>query len=214
MDRRNFFRSEPLAGVLLPDLPVAAGPGDLSLIRVSRRAMATTFEIALPFGTPHAMEAAEEALELIDELEDQLTVYRDTSEVSQLNMMAATGPVIVEQKLFDLLHLAATLTNDTQGAFDIATGSLIRAWGFYKREGRLPPLADLGAARDNSGMRHVILNAEMRSVATISSSLPVSTTTRSSSFPPSAKRLTVSPARALRMVKFHFPSTCLKRSAS
>ncbi len=164
MDRRNFFRSEPLAGLLLPDVPVAAGPGDLSLIRVTRRAMATTFEIALPFGTPNAMDAAEDALELIDELEDQLTVYRDTSEVSQLNRMAASGPVVVEAKLFDLLNLAATLTADTQGAFDIATGSMIKAWGFYKREGRIPPPAELGVARDNSGMRHVILNAEMRSV--------------------------------------------------
>ena len=164
MDRRHFFRSEPIGGLLLPELSVVAVPGDLSLIRVSRQAMATTFEEALPFGTPNAMEAADEALDLIDELEDQLTVYRDSSEVSRLNAAAASGPVVVEEKLFDLLTVAATLTADTQGAFDIATGSLIQAWGFYKREGRIPPPAELQAARDNSGMRHVILNAEMRSV--------------------------------------------------
>jgi thiamine biosynthesis lipoprotein len=170
MDRRSFLGSQQQTGaaLLVPafaDLaPQDAAPGDLTLLRVSRRAMATTFEIALPYGTPNALEAAEDALDLIDELEDQLTVYRDHSEVSQLNARAADGPVVVEPKLFELLTTAATLTNDTAGAFDIATGSLIRAWGFLKREGRVPPPAELKAARANSGTRHVVLNAQARSV--------------------------------------------------
>ena len=47
--------------------------------------MATTFEVVLPFGTPDALAVAEAAFDQLDELEAQLTVYRDTSEVSRLN---------------------------------------------------------------------------------------------------------------------------------
>ncbi len=158
MNRRHFLGQVPFR----PDNPEP--PGDLALIRVSRRAMATTFEIALPFGTPNAIEAAEDALDLIDQLEEQLTVFRDTSEVLRLNATAADGPVIVEEQLFELLAHAVALTKDTAGAFDCATGSLVKAWGFFKREGRVPTARELATARLASGMRHVILDPVAKTV--------------------------------------------------
>jgi thiamine biosynthesis lipoprotein len=145
--------------------PVTVAPTtELTLLRFSRRAMATTFEIALPAGTPDALAAAEDALDLIDDLEDQLTVYRDHSEVSRLNATAAEQAVRVESGLFDLLNQSAAFTADTAGVFDPATGALVKAWGFYKREGRVPPAKELAAARDRSGMRHVMLDAGSQSV--------------------------------------------------
>lgn len=152
MNRRRFLRPESVAGTAGPLLlaPVEPAPlefGDLTLVRVSRRAMATRFEVALPFGTPHAVEAAEAALDAIDDLESQLTVYRDDSEVSRLNATAADGPVAVEPRLFDL-----------------AAGALVKAWGFFRREGRVPPPAELGAARAASGTRHVVLDPGSRTV--------------------------------------------------
>ena len=54
---------------------------NLTLIRVARRAMATTFEIAIPQGTPRAIDAASAALDLIEEVEQQLTIYRDDNPV-------------------------------------------------------------------------------------------------------------------------------------
>lgn len=169
MNRRRFLRPESVAGTAGPLLLAPADPaplafGDLTLVRVSRRAMATRFEVALPFGTPHAVEAAEAALDAIDDLESQLTVYRDDSEVSRLNATAADGPVAVEPRLFDLLERAAGLTRDTRGAFDLAAGALVKAWGFFRREGRVPPPAELAAARAASGTRHVVLDPASRTV--------------------------------------------------
>ncbi len=148
---------------LLADRPEA--PSEFALVRVSRRAMATTFEIAIPLGTHrYAVEAAEDALNLIDELEDQLTVYRDHSEVSRLNATAAGGFVDVEPRLFDLLARCAVWTKESSGAFDIATGALIKAWGFFRRDGRVPPPAELVAAMHATGFRHVVLDVQRRAV--------------------------------------------------
>jgi thiamine biosynthesis lipoprotein len=124
--------------------------------------MATTFEIAIPYGTPHALPAAEAALDLIDQLEEQLTVYRDSSEVSRLN--AAGKADEVEPQMFALLQRCAVLTRETRGAFDAAAGALVKCWGFYKREGRIPTAAELNAAMARTGFRHVILNPESRAV--------------------------------------------------
>lgn len=152
-----------LLDFFLADEPDA--PGEFSLMRVSRRAMATTFEIAIPVGShPNPVAAAEDALDLIDELEDQLTVFRDHSEVSRLNATAVNGSVEVEPSLFSLFSRCAIWTNETAGAFDIATGALTKAWGFYRREGCVPPPRELIAAMRASGFRHVVLDAERRTV--------------------------------------------------
>jgi len=146
------------------DLSPSAAPPEYSLLRAARSAMATLFEILLPAGLHSGPAAADAALDLIDELEDQMTVYRTHSEISQLNERAFAEDVPVESRLFELLKSAAYLTRETNGAFDIAAGALIKCWGFYKREGRVPSVAERTLAMNKTGMRHVILNAEQQTV--------------------------------------------------
>jgi thiamine biosynthesis lipoprotein len=139
-------------------------PTDLSLLRVSRQAMATTFEVILPVEQPLALAAGNDALDLIDDLEDQLTVYRDHSEVSRLNARAPKDDVPVEAELFALLSRAAMLTRETAGAFDIATGALSKVWGFTQRAGRAPTVAERKEAMRRTGMKHVIFDPRRRTV--------------------------------------------------
>jgi thiamine biosynthesis lipoprotein len=173
MNRRDFLHPRRLAQAAGPligavdalQTPEADAAADAVHLRFARRAMATTFEVVVPFGTPHAHVAANEALDEIDRLEDQLTVYRDHSEVSRLNARAGRHPVVVETSLFELLTLAQRLHGETDGAFDIAVGALIKAWGFYRRQGRVPAPAELDAVRGRIGMGHVRLDAERQTVA-------------------------------------------------
>ncbi len=135
---------------------------ELSLVRAGRRAMATQFEVLLPVDQPLGIWAAGEALDLIDELEEQLTVYRDHSEISTINRTAFGTDLPVEPRLFDLLSFASALTHATSGAFDVAMGALIKAWGFYQRSGMVPTVAERSAAMQRTGMRYVILNQAAR----------------------------------------------------
>ncbi len=126
--------------------------------------MATTFELLLPVGHRTATALANEAFELIDQLEAQMTVYRNDSEVAEINRRAGVEAVPVEERLFELLTLAARLAKETFGAFDITSGPLIKAWGFFRREGRVPSPAERQQALDCVGMRNVELNSELRTV--------------------------------------------------
>jgi thiamine biosynthesis lipoprotein len=126
--------------------------------------MGTTFEVMVPFGTPQGVEASETALDLIDLLEAQLTVYRDSSEVSRVNRLASTAPVVVEGQLFDLLAQSARLCEETASAFDISVGALIKAWGFFKRRQQVPAPTDLAEVMNRIGMAHVELDSDHRSV--------------------------------------------------
>lgn len=177
MNRRDFLNPRQLvrpAGEFLgtveevrTDLAQLANDAadDAVLLRFARRAMATTFEIILPFGTPGAQELAEAALDRIDQLEAQLTVYRDDSEVSRLNRSAGNQPVRVESRLFGLLELARQIWHETGGAFDISVGALIKAWGFFRRAGHVPDKEELQSVRQKMGMRHVHLDDKEQTVA-------------------------------------------------
>ena len=132
-----------------PDAP----PGEFSLVRFSRRAMATTFEVAIPAGThPNPIAAATAALDLIDELEDQMTVYRDHSEVSRLNETAADGPVDVEGELFNLFGRCAAWTVQTNGSFDIATGGAHQGVGLFSPRGPRADSSERNAAMARTGI--------------------------------------------------------------
>lgn len=158
MNRREFLQVCPS----VPYTPSAVP--EIALLHFARQAMATRFEIVLPFGTPEALAAAEDALDLIDHLEDQLTVYRDHSEVSRINWDAAEAPVSLEDRLFELLRQAEQITQETEGAFDVTTGALTKAWGFYRRQGRVPTAAERDAVMERVGMRHVDLDEDRRTV--------------------------------------------------
>jgi thiamine biosynthesis lipoprotein len=135
--------------------------------------MATEFEVALPLGTHDATAAAESALDLIDALETQLTVYQDESEICRLNQRACLEAVPVEADLFGLLQLARQLTAETEGAFDLTAGAIIKAWGFHRGPRRVPEPGELAEARSRVGMRHVRLDDERRTARFYRSGLEI-----------------------------------------
>jgi thiamine biosynthesis lipoprotein len=131
----------------------------------SRRAMACEFAIEYHAADGAAAgEAALSALDLVEEIEAQLTIYRDASDVLTLNRLAATEDVEVEPRLFGLLELCARLHAQTRGAFDITSGPLSRIWGFMKREGRQPADAEIAEAVGVVGLKHVALDPSLRTV--------------------------------------------------
>ncbi|MEZ6138988.1 MAG: FAD:protein FMN transferase [Zavarzinella sp.] len=146
------------------DAPTPLVGCDAEVLRVSRMAMATLFEVVTPLGTPKAEFASLAILDQVDELEAQLTVYRPDSEVSLLNERAHAGPVAVAPNLFELLYECALLTRATQGAFDVAMGTLIKAWGFVQRQGRVPTPTERSQAVSQAGTRYLVFDREARTV--------------------------------------------------
>jgi thiamine biosynthesis lipoprotein len=127
--------------------------------------MACEFEAQLAAGrTDGSTQRVLEALDLVESLEDQLTIYRADSEVLRINRNAAREPVPAEARLFALFQLAQQLYRDTKGAFDITSGPLSVTWGFSRRQGRLPTGAEISEALQCVGMDNVILDAANRAV--------------------------------------------------
>lgn len=144
----------------------AAEPPNTALLSVSRSAMACEFEALFNASQrSQALAAAERGLDTVDALEAQLSVFRESSELSKVNREAAAGPVRVEAGLFRLLQFALQLSEQTDGAFDVTASPLWKAWGFSRRSGRVPTEAELAAARECVGWRRVRLDEDSQTVS-------------------------------------------------
>jgi len=133
-------------------------------LRVHRTAMACRFEVTLPRGDARHIGAARRALDEAGRIEAALSVFRESSELSRINGRAAAEAVPASGELFALLTRCHALHAATGGAFDVTSTPLSRCWGFLKRAGRVPPIADIDAALRSVGMDRVRLDAASRTV--------------------------------------------------
>ena len=109
------------------------------LVHFEKTAMACQFQVMLPAGRPeHGPSVAMEALNLVDHWEQVLTVYRDDSNLSLLNIMARVGSAVVEEELRKILQMSLDLSSQTGGAFDITAGPLSRLWGWHGGRPTIP----------------------------------------------------------------------------
>jgi len=120
--------------------------------------MGSTYSIAV-YGNDRAlMEASvDAAFEEVQRLDRMLSNYKPESELSQVNRYAEERPVEVSPELFRLLSACVEYSRESEGAFDITVGPLMKVWGFYKGTGRLPHRAEVRGALDRVGYRNILL---------------------------------------------------------
>lgn len=96
----------------------------MAVISLATYAMRTRFELILVGDDEAFLRAAgEEALREIVELERLLSRFRADSDIGQINRFAASKPVRVDARTFQLLQQAIFLSCVTGGAFDITLGT-------------------------------------------------------------------------------------------
>jgi len=144
--------------------PIRSAPPASYWQHVSRPAMACRFEVTLPLEDQAGVSVARQALDEVGRLEEQLTIFRESSEVGLINRQAAEGLVRVEESLFSLLLLSQELCRETGGAFDITSGPLSRCWGFLKRQGRIPEPDEIEKAKALVGGDKLLLDCESRAI--------------------------------------------------
>lgn len=131
----------------------------------SRNAMGTVFTIYLyTQDEEQAGISFEAAFEEIERLEETLSNYRASSEISRINRLAASGAVTTDPEVFALLEKSLEFSRQTDGAFDVTVGSLMRAWGFFRGQGRYPTNQELCWSRENVGWEKVHLDPATRTV--------------------------------------------------
>lgn len=127
--------------------------------------MATEFQVLLWGDDPVFLRAvAEEALDEVERIERMLSAFLPASDISDLNARASDEAVRAHPEVYALLKRAARITAETEGAFDVTAGPLLRCWGFRDDRGHLPDEAEVADALARVGMGHVLFSDRDRTV--------------------------------------------------
>ncbi len=108
-----------------------------------------------------AIQAAFEEARRLDHL---LSNYIPDSELSRINRLAGDGPVEVSDEMADLLGRCLDYSRASDGAFDITVGPLMKVWGFYRGEGKLPSRFTLWRTLGKIGYQYLELDRDRKQV--------------------------------------------------
>jgi thiamine biosynthesis lipoprotein len=154
-----------LLSISTPTPATADHPGLLSRYQGARMSMACVYTVVVygrdPASLPGIVDAALDEVDRIDRL---MSHYKPDSPLSRLNRTAAEGPMPVDPELFDFLVESLNYSRDSDGAFDITVGPLMKAWGFFRGDGRIPTESEISELRTRVGYQHVIMDAGEKTI--------------------------------------------------
>jgi FAD:protein FMN transferase len=139
-----------LSPLLMGDLVNA----EVTTMRRAQMLMGTLVMVTAVGGDePTAQRAAADALKEIRRLEERLSTWMATSELSQVNAAAGREPVKISRDTLEVLTRSLEVARLTDGGFNIAVGPAVQAWSVTERSdipsreqlARLLPLVDLTA---------------------------------------------------------------------
>lgn len=153
--RRDFLKrtsppSEPTAALQVP----VAG----ATVHVATTAMGCEFAVILNTGSHDQAHQVSEALQACANVESWLSHFKPDSDLSNVNRNAAEQRVKVDPEFFELMQEANRLSQQTDFAFDIATGSLVQLWKQCRSSHRIPTEEEVAQIVNGSGSQFIELN--------------------------------------------------------
>ena len=160
------FFTLAIASVFVVACQSTGKPGADSRFEYQQPEMGLPFRIVLyAKDKTTADNAATAAYKRIEQLNDLMSDYDATSELSQLSATSGTGKTVkVSNDLWVVLTRAQKLAERSNGAFDITVGPCVKLWRIARREHKMPDPDRLAKARESVGYKYVRLNEKTRSV--------------------------------------------------
>jgi thiamine biosynthesis lipoprotein len=142
-----------------------AHAADRQLFEAVEPHMGTLVRIKLyAAGARQAKAAFRAAFDRIAQLDDALSDYKPASELNRICRTAVARPVEAGADLFRVLEASQKLAGETDGAFDVTLGPVIRLWREARNTNRLPDSAVLREAAGRCGYRKLHLDPAKRTV--------------------------------------------------
>src|ERR1700729_985480 len=142
-----------------PMLAAAVVPAHAEWVaRVTDGIMGTRITVELwSEDRPKAEAAIDAVMDEMRHIDETMSTYKPTSEVSRVNALAAKQAVPISPELFKLLGTALEYSRITEGAFDITYASVGYMYDF--RERKRPSEQQIQSALPAVNYRHVLLDA-------------------------------------------------------
>lgn len=140
------MRSPHPSGTVHPEAGRAPGGGapaaEAAFETFRGEAMATTIRATVPAG-PEAEAAAEAVFDVFRRADAEMSEWKESSPLSEVNRRAGGEPVKVPPELLDVVRRGIEIGDLTGGAFDVTWAALWGLWDFRAAEPRVPPADEI-----------------------------------------------------------------------
>src|SRR5438876_6537911 len=160
-----FFTACAIIPTARPASPPASKPASASVtVKRAQFLMGTLVEITAVAPSDAIAQASLTAgFQEIRRLENLLSTWIETSELSRVNQAAGLKPVSVSAETFDLLRRALEVAEYTEGGFNIAIGPAVRLWNIPEAP-RIPSAMELEIAAQYVDYHRIHLDQTHRTV--------------------------------------------------
>jgi len=100
----------------------------------------------------HDQDLHPQLLAKLQEVDAALSMFNKQSIISSIN---SNRPTPLNSMFVEVYQLASTISDDTQGAFDITVAPLVNAWGFGFKNGQMPTPQQVDSIRQFVGYQKV-----------------------------------------------------------
>ena len=112
----------------------------------------------------NAQQLQQELQTSLDNANKVLSTYQNDTELMQFNQSAVGQWQQLSPMLFNSIQTSLTVSNATQGVYDVTVGALVELWGFGKQAvpTHTPTQAEIDNARQRVGWQSILLNPQAR----------------------------------------------------
>ena len=136
---------------------------ELTLFKKAALSMGTVFEVSVYVANKYeAEEAFNDVFKEINRLDYLMSNYKEESELSKVNKNAASEPTTCDNELAYVIEQSLQYSDITDGAFDITIGPLMKKWGFFKEQGRVPNKEELKSVLESVSYKNIVIGEEVK----------------------------------------------------
>ena len=135
---------------------------DLKLFKKAALSMGTVFEVTIYAADKYIAEKAfNDVFQEINRLDYLMSNYKKESVLSRLNKNASAEPTVCNKELANVIEQSLQYSEITDGAFDITIGPLMKKWGFFKKQGRIPGKEELESVLESVSYKNIIIEEKV-----------------------------------------------------
>jgi len=96
--------------------------------------------------------------------DDMMSLYKETSEITMINLAAGKRPVRVSPEMIDAVTQAAEISRRSGGVFDVTIGPLVILWKMRLKEGKVPSEEELKNVLRLVDYRNIIIDEKASTI--------------------------------------------------
>ncbi|UJF24133.1 FAD:protein FMN transferase [Suttonella sp. R2A3] len=147
---------------------------DQEVLRLQGETMGTYWQVSVadPVDDQDALRG--EIVQVLAEVNQEMSTYIADSAISQFNQRQSTEPQTVSAAFIDNLLAAQTISEQSDGVYDITVAPLVNLWGFGPDAiDEAPSQAAIDAALTNVGYQQLIIDPQAMTLAKINPSVMI-----------------------------------------